>query len=88
MHNASIDRASLDNRIMIESFLAVISYWTTGHDLARVFNEVIARSKVDNQSITMLGAMCVRVNISAASVYDVKTHIKSKLHEKNAKFTV
>ena len=38
--------------------------------------------------IRMLGALCVRVNISAASVYDVKRHIKSKLHEKNAKFTV
>ena len=31
----------------IESFIAVISYWTTV-DRARVFNGVIARSKVDD----------------------------------------
>ena len=30
----------------------------------------------------------VRCVCSTASVYDVKRHIKSKLHEKNAKFTV
>ena len=33
--------------------------------------------------------VCARdVNISTASVYDVKRHVKSKLHEKNAKFTI
>ena len=37
----------------------------------------------------MLGAICVRVNISAASVYDVKRQIKfKKLQEKISKFTV
>ena len=67
---------------MIESFLAVISYWTTGH----VFSMGWLRDQ--KSTITMLGAMCVRVNISAASLHDVKRHIESKLHETNAKFTV
>ena len=36
----------------------------------------------------MLGAMCVHVNISEASVYDVKRHIQSKLHEMNAVYGI
>ena len=59
---------------MIESFLAVFQ-WGDLHD--------------QKSTITMLGAICVHVNISAASVYDVKRQIKSKkLQEKNSKFTV
>ena len=60
----------LGDRIMIESFLAVISYWTTGH----MFSMGWLRDQ--KSTITMLGAICVRVNISAASVYDVKRQIK------------
>ena len=56
-------------------------------DRARVFNKVIARSKVDDHDAWCV--VCARdVTISAASVYDAKRHIKSELHEKNAKFTV
>ena len=35
--------------------------------------------------ITMLGAICVRVNISAASVYDVKTNQVKKTTRKDFK---
>ena len=75
----------LGDRIMNESFLDRCNFILD--DRAHVFNGVIVRSKVYDHD-----AWCVvcawDVNISAASVYDVKRHIKSKLHEKNAKFTV
>ena len=69
----TIKASKLGDRIMIESFLAVISYWTTGH----MFSIIQWGDLHDQKStITMLGAMCVRVNISTASVYDVKRQIK------------
>ena len=52
-------------------------------DWGRLFNGVIAPSKVDEHH-----AWCVvrarDVNISASGVYNVKSHVMSKLHEKNA----
>ena len=53
-------------------------------DWGRLFNGVIAPSKVDEHHAWCV--VCARdVNVSASGVYDVKSHVKSKLHEKIAK---
>ena len=53
-------------------------------DWGRLFNGAIVPSKVDEHHAWCV--VCARdVNISASGVYDVKSHLKSKLHEKNAK---
>ena len=53
-------------------------------DWGRVFNGVIVPSKVDDHHAWCV--VCARdVNVLASGVYDVKSHLRSKLHEKNAK---
>ena len=49
----TIHASKLGDRIMIGSFLAVISYWTTGHVFSMGW---LCEQK---STITMLGAMCV-----------------------------
>ena len=53
-------------------------------DWKRVFNGVIAPSKLGDHHAWCV--VCSRdVNVSASGVYDVRMHLKSKIHEKNAK---
>ena len=53
-------------------------------DWKRVFNGAIQKSKIDEHHAWC--RVCSRdINISASGVYDLKMHMKSKMHEKNAK---
>ena len=56
-------------------------------DWKRVFNGAIRKSKIDEHH-AWCGVCSRDINISASGIYDVKMHIKSKMHEKNARAAV
>ena len=57
---------------------------TYQEDWLRVFNGVIVKSKLGEHHACCV--ICSRdVNVSASGSYDVKSHMKSKLNERNAK---
>ena len=49
-----------------------------------VFNGVITPSKLDDHHSWCVVCSC-DVNVSPSGVYDVRMHLKSKIHEKNVK---
>ena len=56
-------------------------------DWKRLFNGVIAPSKLGDHHAWCV--VCSRdVNVSASGAYDVRMHLKSKIHDKNAKSTL
>lgn len=56
-------------------------------DWKRIFKGTIAPSKLGDHHAWCV--VCSRdVNVSASGVYDVRMHMKSKLHEKNAKLAL
>ena len=70
----------LGDRIMIESFLAVISYWTTGHMFSMGW---FARSKVDDHDAWC--DLCARKHLGSQCVWCQETNQVKKTARKDFK---
>ena len=76
----TIKASKLGDRIMIESFLAVISYWTTGHMFSMGW---FARSKVDDHDAWC--DLCARKHLGSECVWCQETNQVKKTARKEFK---
>ena len=76
----TIKASKLGDRIMIESFLAVISYWTTGHMFSIGW---FARSKVNDHDAWC--DMCARKHLGSECVWCQETNQVKKTARKEFK---